>query len=132
MVTTTHAGVLDRSVQKNKDDPVWHNHFVSLIAPPQGSLCAEEGAPFQVEKITYGQPGRVTADNKVAFMQNMPREFSSTNALPLDQPQPHTQPITLRPGNDVRQAVAFDLLPLSPKDVCVINVTPADKTIVLP
>ncbi len=130
IVTTTHAGVLDSSVQKDKFDPVWHNHFVSLKTPAPGSLCAKAGAPFQVDKITLNQPGRVTVDNQLAFMQNIPREFRSPDALHPDGP------ITLRPGNDVRQAVAFDLVPLPSaqnlKAVCVDNVTPADKTIVLP
>jgi hypothetical protein len=130
IVTTTHAGVLDSSVQKNKNDPVWHNHFVSLITPPAGSLCAKAGAPFQVDKITFNQPGRVTVDGQLAFMQNIPREFFSPDALHPDGP------ITLRPGNDVQQAVAFDLVPLPSaqnlKAVCVDNVTPADRINVLP
>lgn len=121
---------MDSSVQKNKNDPVWHNHFVSLITPPPGSLCAEAGAPFQVDKLTFNQPGRVTVDKQVAFMQNIPRQFSSPDALHPNGP------ITLSPGNDVRQAVAFDLVPLSSAQnlqaVCVDNVTPADRLFVLP
>jgi hypothetical protein len=102
IVTTTHAGVLDSSVQNNKNDPVWHNHFVSLIPPPPGSLCAKAGAPFQVDKLTFNQPGRVT----------------------------------VTPGNHVRQAEAFDLVPLPSTQnlqaVCVDNVTPAERIFVLP
>jgi hypothetical protein len=75
MVTTTHAGVLDSSVQKNKDDPVWHNHFVSLKAP--GAECQKIKANFEVDTITLNQPGRVTVDNKVAFMQKVPRQFTA-------------------------------------------------------
>jgi hypothetical protein len=130
IVTTTHAGVLDSSVQKNKNDPVWHNHFVSLITPPAESPCVDDEAPFQVDQITFNQPGRVIVEKQLAFMQNIPREFSSPDALNPDGP------ITLRPGNDVRQAVAFELVPKfsgqNLEAVCVTNVTPAERINVFP
>jgi hypothetical protein len=30
IVEATHAGVLNSAIQQNKDDPIWHNHFVNL------------------------------------------------------------------------------------------------------
>jgi hypothetical protein len=126
IVTTTHAGVLDSIKQKDKNDPVWHNHFVSLKNPDP--ICA--GNMLQVDQITFKEPGNVRVFHDNAFLTKIPKTFTSPNSLP---PPPDT---TLSPGNNVEQAVSFELVPRpnlqNVEAVCVNNVTPADRTIVIP
>jgi hypothetical protein len=126
IVTTTHAGVLDSIKQKNKNDPVWHNHFVSLKSPE--AICA--GNQFQVDDITFNQPGKVRVFHDQAILTMVPKTFTSPNSLPPPSD------ITLAPGNNVGQAVSFELVPKfigqNVEAVCVNNVTPADRTTVIP
>ncbi len=122
-VSTTHKGVKDSEEQKNKDDPVWHNHFVTLS--DDSSKC---GKDLQVEKITFESPGDVNVNGKTAELTNTPSKFTGKDALSSDK-------LTLKPGTDARDVVSFKLDPKFKNDgeleaVCVTDVQPADKVVV--
>jgi hypothetical protein len=118
IITTTHAGVKDSELQKNKNDPVWHNHFVKLDKHVSG-LC---GNNPEVVDITFQSPGNVDIQDSKAILSDIPKKFSGTDALTHDK-------LTLAPGNDVQNVVSFKLDPKfqdgNVKAVCVENITPA-------
>jgi len=125
MVSTTHKGVLDSKEQKNKNDPVWHNHYVSL-----GEDTKNCGSNPAVTSITYQSPGQVLVSKDKAIMSNLPAKFTGTNAL-------DNKPLTLNPGTNIKNVVSFKLQPVFESDapdakllaVCVTDIHPADKVI---
>ncbi len=58
VVSTTHAGVLDSEEQSDADDPVWHNHFVTLTTDAEN--CGDDPA---VQSITFESPGQVNIED---------------------------------------------------------------------
>ena len=96
MVSTTHKGVLDSEDQRNKNDPRWHNHYVSLAVNPVGP-CGTNPA---VTSITFQSPGEVVVSKDRAVMSNLPAKFTGTNAL-------NGNPLTLNPGTNVQDVVSF-------------------------
>src|SRR6478735_1623598 len=99
IVTTTHKGVLDSEVQKNANDPVWHNHFVSLAKDNQ--FC---GGDLGIQSVTFEQPGDVSIQGQTAKLTDMPSKFSGTDALTNTK-------LTLKPGTNVNNVVSFELEP---------------------
>src|SRR5919112_4237466 len=122
IVSTTHKGVLDSAEQNGKNDPVWHNHFVTLKA--NSDECGDD---LKVKKITYQSPGDVNIKGKVASLTNIPDRFTGTDAL-------SNKKLTLTPGTDVDDVVSFELSPQFDGNkltaVCVTNIQSADDVIV--
>src|SRR3989441_8953024 len=119
MVATTHGGVLDSAIQKNANDPVWHNHFVKLAS--QGA-CG--GGPGVVD-ITFESPGKVKVNGNSIQLRDIPSTFTGTNALT-------GLPTTITPGTSVQNVVSFQLSPVFDSNhnlqaVCVIDIAPAEK-----
>ena len=119
IVATTHGGVLDSAIQKNANDPVWHNHFVKLAS--QGA-CG--GGPGVVD-ITFESPGKVNVNGNSIQLRDIPSTFTGTNAL-------NGLPTTITPGTSVQNVVSFQLSPVFDSNhnlqaVCVIDIAPAEK-----
>jgi hypothetical protein len=123
IVSTTHKGVKDSEEQKNKNDPVWHNHFVKL-----SENSKECGKDLKVEQITFQSPGNVNINEETAKLTDIPSKFTGTDALSKDK-------LTLKPGTDVKDVVSFKLDPKFDNDgeleaVCVTHVQSADDVVV--
>ena len=99
VVSTTHSGVLDSEEQLDAEDPVWHNHFVTLAE--NSDAC---GNNPKVETITFESPGQVKVKNSNADPTQIPASFSGTDALTNDE-------LTIDPGTDVEDVVSFKLSP---------------------
>ena len=99
IVSTTHAGVQDSEKQSNADDPVWHNHYVTL-----GKDSDNCGNDLKVESITFESPGEVDIRDNNADLTKLPSSFSGTNALSEDD-------LTIEPGTNVEDVVSFKLAP---------------------
>ncbi len=120
VVSTTHAGVLDSEEQDDADDPVWHNHFVTL-----GTGSDNCGDDPNVESITFESPGQVNINDNNADLTNIPASFSGTDALSGDD-------LTIEPGTDVDDVVSFKLSPQFNDDdeleaVCVTDIQSAEN-----
>jgi hypothetical protein len=109
IVTTTHGGVYDSQEQNGADDPVWHNHLVTLNSD------SEQCDGPQVDQITFEEPGKVNINGERAQLKNVPTEgFEATN---VDRPATDEDDIelgdeiTLEPGIDVQAVVSFELVP---------------------
>ncbi len=122
VVSTTHAGVLDSEEQDDANDPVWHNHFVTL---GQGSdSCGDDP---NVESITFESPGQVNINDNNADLTDIPASFSGTDALSGDD-------LTIEPGTDVENVVSFKLSPQFNDDdeleaVCVTDIQSAENIV---
>ncbi len=76
IVTHTHRGILDSEEQSSIDDPVWHNHFVTLGNVEQ---C---GGNLAVINSTWQSPGEVRIDNNNATINQIPTgEFEGTHSI---------------------------------------------------
>ena len=122
VVSTTHAGVLDSEEQEDADDPVWHNHFVTL-----GTDSDNCGDDPNVESITFESPGQVNIDDNNADFTDIPASFSGTDALSGDD-------LTIEPGTDVEDVVSFKLSPQFNNDdeleaVCVTDIQSAETIV---
>jgi len=120
VVSTTHAGVLDSLEQENANDPVWHNHFVTL--EQNSDECGDDP---KVESITIESPGQVNIENSNANLRDIPASFSGSNALTGDD-------LTIKPGTDVEDVVSFKLEPQFNNDdeleyVCVTDIQSAEN-----
>jgi azurin len=120
VVSTTHAGVQDSEEQTDANDPVWHNHFVTL-----GENSENCGKDLQVESITFESPGQVNIENSNADLTKIPSSFSGTDALSKDD-------LTIEPGTTVEDVVSFTLSPQFNDDdeleaVCVTDLKSADN-----
>ncbi len=120
VVSTTHAGVLDSEEQSDADDPVWHNHFVTL--GQDSDACGNDP---KVESITFESPGQVNIENSNADITQIPASFSGTDALSGDD-------LTIEPGTDVVDVVSFKLSPQFNNDdeleaVCVTDSQSAEN-----
>lgn len=122
VVSTTHAGVLDSEEQEDADDPVWHNHFVTL-----GTGSDNCGDDPNVESITFESPGQVNINDNNADLTNIPASFLGTDALSGDD-------LTIEPGTDVDDVVSFKLSPQFNNDdeleaVCVTDIQSAENIV---
>jgi hypothetical protein len=120
IVTTTHKGVLDSEIQKNANDPVWHNHFISLAK--DSKLC---GGDLAVQSVTFEQPGHVSIQGQTAKLTDIPSKFTGTDALTNNK-------LTLKPGTNVNNVVSFELEPHFDNKgglqaVCVKDIKLADQ-----
>jgi hypothetical protein len=121
IVATTHAGVKDSAVQKNKNDPIWHNHFITLKGDAENCGVDAKGQPnMAVDAITFKQPGNVQIEGKTAELSRIPNVFPSVDSLTGEK-------ITLEPGNDAQNVVSFTLEPkFDNKELLAVCVTVTD------
>ncbi len=120
VVSTTHAGVQDSEEQTDANDPIWHNHFVTL-----GENSDNCGNDLQVESITFESPGQIDIENSNADLTEIPASFSGTDALSKND-------LTIRPGTDVDDVVSFRLSPQFNENdeleaVCVTDIKSVDN-----
>ena len=120
VVSTTHAGVQDSEEQTDANDPIWHNHFVTL-----GENSDNCGNDLQVESITFESPGQEDIENNNADLTEIPASFSGTDALSKND-------LTIRPVTDVDDVVSFRLSPQFNENdeleaVCVTDIKSADN-----
>lgn len=117
IVMTTHSGVLDSESQEDKDDPVWHTHFVRL-----GEVY-ECGDDPGVVDITFESPGEISVGGKMLSIKNVPGTVFGTHSI-------KNVPIVLEPGTNVEKVVQFGLYPKmeggSVVAVCVIDIETVD------
>jgi hypothetical protein len=126
IVSTTHKGVLDSATQGgNGNNPIFHNHFISL-KPIAGTGCPTN-AVAAVDKITFQSPGQVRIQSTDALQARIPNSFTGTDSFT-------NQPLTLSPGNNVVDAISFSLIPIgvgpgdtTPSAVCVVLEDVADR-----
>ena len=122
VVSTTHAGVLDSEEQTDADDPVWHNHFVTLGTDSEN--CGDDSV---VQSITFESPGQVNIEDSSADITQIPSSFSGTDALSGED-------LTIDPGTDVDDVVSFKLSPQFNDDdelqaVCVTDIQSAENIV---
>jgi len=122
VVSTTHAGVQDSEEQSDANDPVWHNHFITL-----GQDSDNCGNDLKVEAITFQSPGQVDINENNADLTEIPASFSGTDALSGDD-------LTIEPGTEVDDAVSFKLSPQFNDDneleaVCVTDIQSAENIV---
>lgn len=122
VVSTTHAGVLDSEEQDGANDPVWHNHFVTL-----GENSTNCGNDLNVEFITFESPGQVNIEDNNADLTDIPASFTGTDALSGDD-------LTIEPGTDANDVVSFRLSPQFNNDdeleaVCVTDIQSAENIV---
>jgi hypothetical protein len=119
LVTHTHQGVLDSEDQSSAEDPVWHNHFVTLGNVEQ---CGEN---LGVVDITWQSPGEMRIDNNNATISQIPTdEFEGTDSIT-------NEPLSMT-LDQAGRAFSFRLNPLMGEDglleaVCVTDITPTER-----
>jgi hypothetical protein len=124
IVTTTHPGVYDSALQRDANDPRWHNHFVKLGTGVSG-LCETD---LEVVDITLQSPGKIDIKDNKAIFDNVPFSIDGKSSLTGN-------PLTITPGNQPQNVVSFHLVPkfdgATLKAVCVTDVTPAQDVKIL-
>jgi hypothetical protein len=120
IVTTTHSGYLDSVAQNgNAIDPVWHNHFVKLgpLAQCSGISANSTG----MIEITFDEGGDVEINDGVAELADVPLGIIKGREVLTN-----TSPFEIYPGNDVQNAISFNLVPVleggSLQAVCVDDI----------
>jgi hypothetical protein len=125
IVTTTHEGVYDSEEQRDENDPVFHNHYITLR---EGiDECGDDPA---VGSISFESPGDVSIQNKKAVLGDLPAEAELQTVIPaLDKDDAELDELNeFNPGTNVESVVSFQLEPVV-KDgdiqaVCVTDIWP--------
>ncbi len=75
IVSTTHAGVLDSKSQNgNPNNPVFHNHYVTLKQDEADCGKNPQGQPnLAVDKITFKSPGKILVFGNTILLSNLPK-----------------------------------------------------------
>jgi hypothetical protein len=120
IASTTHGGVLDSEVQKNTDDPAWHNHFVKLAF--NNSISSKCGNNPEVEELTFQSPGNVTINYTNMQISEIPHKFDAINSLDNNS-------LSFEQGNSIDKVVTFKLQPHFDAQnevevVCVTDIQP--------
>lgn len=68
LIATTHASVLDSQDQVDKDDPVWHTHYVDLFA----DASCPNGLKADATRLTFTSPGEVKLKDKKLEIKKAP------------------------------------------------------------
>ncbi len=127
IVTTTHKGVYDSEEQRNENDPVFHNHYITLRE--NDDECGDNPA---VGSISFESPGDVSIQNKKAVLSDLPAEAELQTVIPtLDKDDAELDELNeFNPGTDVESAVSFQLEPVVDdgdiQAVCVTDIQPAE------
>lgn len=120
IVSTTHAGVLDSKLQNgNKNNPIFHNHYVTLKgdATHCGTNSKGEANPA-VDKITFKSPGNIFVAGNTILLSNLPKTSEGISQ-----------------NSDIHQGVvSFKLNPIQNAQgelqaVCVTDIQPAKKVV---
>ena len=70
IVSTTHKGVLDSKTQgAEKDNPVFHNHYIQLKDEPK---CGSNPG-VNLDTITFGSPGKLSISGSNLQQANLPK-----------------------------------------------------------
>ncbi len=127
IVTTTHEGVYDSEEQRDENDPVFHNHYITLRE--NVDECADNPA---VGSISFESPGDVNIQNKKAVLSDLPAEAELQTVIPaLDKDDAELDELNeFNPGTNVENVVSFQLEPVVDdgdlQAVCVTEIQPAE------
>ncbi len=128
IVTATHEGVYDSEKQRNENDPVFHNHYVTLMEGVDE--CGDNPA---IELISFESPGEISIQNKKAVLSDLSAEAELQTVVPaLDKDDVELgEDKEFNPGTDVENVVAFQLMPAVEdgdlQAVCVDDIRPAEN-----
>ncbi len=128
IVTESHKGVYDSEEQRNEDDPVFHNHYVTLTEGVDE--CGDNPA---VGSKSFESPGEISIQNKKAILGDLSAEAELQTVIPaLDKGDAEVGELgEFNPGTNVENAVAFQLEPVAEdgglKAVCVSDIRPAEN-----
>ena len=119
IASTTHGGIYDSEQQKNASDPVWHNHFVKLVAD-NSSKC---GINPMVNDLTLQSPGNVTIVENNMKMHGIPSNFNASSSL-------NNSTLSFDAGTKIDKVVTFKLEPVfdsanKVEAICVKDIKPA-------
>jgi hypothetical protein len=119
IVSTTHAGVLDSKLQDgNKNSPIFHNHYVTLIGDATHCGTTNGVANPAVDKITFKSPGNILVAGNTILLSNLPKTSEGISQ-----------------NSDIHQGVvSFKLNPIKNAQgqlqaVCVTDIQPAKKVV---
>ncbi len=114
IVSTTHAGVLDSEKQNgNANNPVFHNHYVTLKQDQADCGKNPKGQPnLAVDKITFKSPGKIFVFGNTILLSNLPKTSEGISQ-----------------NNDVVDVVSFKLKPGTNNAVCVTDIKPAKRVV---
>jgi hypothetical protein len=128
IVTTTHEGVYDSEEQKDENDPVFHNHYITLREGVDE--CGDNPA---VGSISFESPGDVNIQNKKAVLSDLPAEAELQTVIPaLDNDDAELDELNeFHPGTNVDSVVSFQLEPVIEdgdlQAVCVDDIRPTEN-----
>jgi hypothetical protein len=128
IVTESHKGVYDSEEQRDEDDPVFHNHYVTLTEGVDE--CGDNPA---VGSKSFESPGEISIQNKKAILGDLSAEAELQTVIPaLDKGDAEVGELgEFNPGTNVENAVAFQLEPVAEdgglKAVCVSDIRPAEN-----
>jgi hypothetical protein len=128
IVTTTHEGVYDSEEQRDENDPVFHNHYITLRE--NVDECGDNPA---VGSISFESPGDVNIQNKKAVLSDLPAEAELQTVIPaLDKDDAELDELNeFNPGTNVESVVSFQLDPVIEdgdlQAVCVDDIRPAEN-----
>ena len=114
IVSTSHAGVLDSEKQHNNpNNPVFHNHYVTLKQDAADCDTNSQGQPnLAVDKITFESPGKIFVFGNTILLSNLPKSSEGISQ-----------------NNDIKGVVSFKLTPGENNAVCVTDIKPAKKVV---
>jgi len=120
-VSTSHRGVLDSATQNgNANNPVFHNHFITIKNPQGTGYNCGTGALAAVDKVTFASPGQIRIQTTDALQARVPNTFSG--------PAFGGGTVTASPGNNVEFAFSFELRSAAQGSaVCVFLIDELDK-----
>ncbi len=128
IATTTHKGVYDSEEQRNENDPIFHNHYLTLRE--NVDECGDDPA---VGSLSFDSPGEISVQNKKAVLSDLPAEDELQTVIPaLDKDDAELDELNeFSPGTDVENVVSFQLNPIVEdgeiEAVCVTDIQPADE-----
>ncbi len=128
IVTESHKGVYDSEEQGDENDPVFHNHYITLREGVDE--CGDNPA---VGSISFDSPGEVSIQNKEMVLRDLPAEAELQTVIPaLDKDDAELDELNeFNPGTNVENAVAFQLEPVVEdgeiQAVCVTDIRPTEN-----
>jgi hypothetical protein len=127
IVTESHEGVYDSEEQRDENDPVFHNHYVTLREGAEE--CGDDPA---VGSKSFESPGEISIQNKKAVLSDLPAEAELQTVSPaVDKDDAELgEPNEFTPGTHVESAVSFHLEPMFEDSdlqaVCLDDIWPAE------
>jgi hypothetical protein len=120
LVAHTHSGLLDSEDQSFIEDPVWHNHFVTLGNVEQ---CGEN---LGVIDSTWQSPGELGINDNIVTISDVPTgEFEGLHSSMTGEP------LSITLGEAVSDVISFKLDPVFEDDgleaVCVSHIRSVEE-----